>query len=196
MNRKNWLIVGISGVTCSGKSTLAKELHRKLDNSIVIHQDNYFLPPHDPRHIKIPALNHINWEILSSLDMSKMYSDILKLIESKPKKSDKSDKELRRVLILEGFLLFGFKPISNLCELKYFLTLTKEECWKRRSIRTYCPADVPGYFDAFVWPEYLKHLSVITQDDQACTELIFIDGTMKSHEMVQMILTKIQDLLS
>ncbi|XP_046830264.1 nicotinamide riboside kinase 1 [Vespa crabro] len=196
MNRKNWLIVGISGVTCSGKSTLAKELHKKLDDSIVIHQDSYFLSPDDPRHVKIPALNHINWEILSSLDMNKMYSDILKLIESKPKRSDKSNKELRRVLILEGFLLFGFKPISNLCELKYFLTLTKEECWKRRSIRTYSPADVPGYFDAFVWPEYLKYLSVIKQNDQASTELIFLDGTMESHEMVQMVLTKIQDLLS
>ncbi|XP_015188083.1 PREDICTED: nicotinamide riboside kinase 1 isoform X2 [Polistes dominula] len=171
MDSKDWLIVGISGVTCSGKTILAKELHNKLNGSILIHQDNYFLLPNDPRHTKIAALNHINWEILSSLDMDRMYLDIKQLLNSTPNDLNNAGKKSKRILILEGFLLFG-------------------------SIRTYDPADVPGYFEEVVWPEYLKHLSTIMQDENASTELIFVDGTMEKDEMVQMVLTKIQHLLS
>ncbi|KAK2587689.1 hypothetical protein KPH14_003806 [Odynerus spinipes] len=195
MSTKNLLIIGISGVTCSGKSTLAKELHKKLSGSVILHQDNYFLPPNDPRHIKIPELNHNNWEILSSVDMHKMYLDILKIIESQPAEN-KSKKKSKQVLILEGFLLFGYKPISDLCDLKYFLTLTKEECWERRKIRTYDPPDVPGYFDKVVWPEYLKHLLKITKDEHAYTKITFIDGSMDKEQIFHMVLTKIQELLS
>ncbi|XP_014601471.1 PREDICTED: nicotinamide riboside kinase 1 [Polistes canadensis] len=196
MDSKDWLIIGISGVTCSGKTMLAKELHKKLSGSILIHQDNYYLLPNDPRHIKIAALNHINWEILSSLDMDRMYSDIKQLLNSIPNDLNNAGKKSKQILILEGFLLFGYKPISDLCQLKYFLTLNKDECFKRRCIRTYDPADVPGYFETVVWPEYLKHLSTIMQDENASTELIFVDGTMEKDETVQMVLTKIQDLLS
>ncbi|KAF8348183.1 hypothetical protein F5887DRAFT_1060348 [Amanita rubescens] len=36
---KQVILVGIGGATCSGKTTLAKHLHRILPNSIIVHQD-------------------------------------------------------------------------------------------------------------------------------------------------------------
>lgn len=194
MSSKHWLIVGISGVTCSGKSTLAKELHKHLNGSVILHQDNYFLPPDDPRHVKIPELNHNNWEILTSVDMHKMYLDILKIIECQTAQHESGEKS-KHVLILDGFLLFGYKAISDLCNLKYFLTLTKEQCWKRRKFRSYNPPDVPGYFDKVVWPEYLNHLSKITKDDHAYTKITFIDGSMDKEQIFRMVFTKVQELL-
>lgn len=190
MNRKHWLIVGISGVTCGGKSSLAKDLHKSLNGSVILHQDNYFLSPDDPRHIKITELNCYNWEILSSVDMNKMYQDIIAIIESKPV-GNKS----KQVLILDGFLLFGYKLISDLCDLKYFLTLTKEQCWERRQKRIYDPPDVPGYFEKLVWPEYLKHLSQIKKDESEYTKITFIDGSMNKEKIFQMVFTKIKQLL-
>lgn len=37
-------IVAISGSTCSGKTTLAKHLHRILPGALLLHQDD-FAPP-------------------------------------------------------------------------------------------------------------------------------------------------------
>lgn len=73
---KYWIIVGVSGVTYGGKTTLAKLLHEKFANSAIFSQDNYFFPGNDIRHTIIPELNHVNWEIMSSLDMEKMRSDV------------------------------------------------------------------------------------------------------------------------
>jgi nicotinamide/nicotinate riboside kinase len=66
------LIIGISGVTCGGKTTLAYKLNKMFPTSKLISQDDYFLDVDDPRHTWITELNHINFDILSSLDMEKM----------------------------------------------------------------------------------------------------------------------------
>ena len=189
-----WLIVGISGATCSGKTTLARKLHKNFKNSVLIEQDNYFLSDNDPRHIWIPELNHNNFDIISSVDMDKMHSDILKILNEDSRSNDKSNNEVK-VLIIEGFLFFDYKPIFDLCSLKFFLTLTKEECWNRRQSRTYLPPDVPGYFDKIVWPEYLKHKEKIKSKDTLAT-IKFFDGTKSQEEVYSIILDEVKSRLN
>ncbi|KAK9309170.1 hypothetical protein QLX08_001121 [Tetragonisca angustula] len=195
MSSKKWFILGISGATCSGKTTLSDQLHKELKNSVVIHQDNYFLPQDDPRHVKINELNHFNWELITSMDMDKMHSDILQLIGSSPNK-DSSSETVKNILILDGFLLFKCEVISNLCDRKYFITLTKEECWERRKGRVYDPPDVPGYFEKVTWPEYVKHRDELIKDNDFCNTITFIDGSKSKEEIFQMIFTEIKKLLS
>lgn len=195
MSSKKWFILGISGATCSGKTTLSNQLHKKLKNSVVIHQDNYFLPQDDPRHVKINELNHLNWELITSMDMDKMHSDILQLIESSPNE-DNSSEIVKNILILDGFLLFKCEVISNLCDCKYFITLTKEECWERRKGRIYDPPDVPGYFEKVIWPEYVKHRDELIKDNDFCNTITFIDGSKSKEEIFQIIFTEIKKLLS
>ncbi|XP_076682825.1 nicotinamide riboside kinase [Andrena cerasifolii] len=192
MSLKKWLIVGISGATCSGKTTLANQIHNELRNSVVIHQDDYFLPADDARHVYIPEINHLNWELETSMDMDKMRSDILNLIKPSPTEAETNE---QNVLLIEGFRLFKCKVISNLCDKKYFITLTKEECWERRKGRTYDPPDVPGYFDNVVWPEYLMHKEELTKDTDLCGTVTFIDGS-KSKQLSQTVLTEIKKLLT
>ncbi|XP_067644324.1 uncharacterized protein [Eurosta solidaginis] len=86
-----WLVIGVSGVTCGGKTTLAQRLRdyfqqlrgAELWNTAyivgdvqLISQDDYFLPVDDVRHKWNDKLNVINFELLSSLDMKQMLSDI------------------------------------------------------------------------------------------------------------------------
>ena len=86
-----WLVIGISGITCGGKTTLAQKIHQfflshrdeQIANSnyiigdtVLFMQDNYFLPVQDERHQIIPQLNHINWEILTALDMDRLLFDV------------------------------------------------------------------------------------------------------------------------
>lgn len=174
---ENWLVIGICGVTCGGKTTLATQLNNVLPNSTVISQDDYFLDVNDPRQTVIPELNHINFELLTSLDMAKMHSDICTILANRRnnlkkalelKKNFASDLDIEkvvlervaeanlRILILEGFSIFNYKPVESLCDLKYYVTLSKAQCKARRKKRVYEPPDCPGYFEKCVWPEYLK----------------------------------------
>ncbi|KII83305.1 hypothetical protein PLICRDRAFT_127395 [Plicaturopsis crispa FD-325 SS-3] len=54
------IVIVHSGATCSGKTTLAKLLHRVLPNSVIIHQDD-FAPPEEqiPLH---PTHNIPDWD--------------------------------------------------------------------------------------------------------------------------------------
>ncbi|XP_017479575.1 PREDICTED: nicotinamide riboside kinase 1 [Rhagoletis zephyria] len=87
----SWLVIGVSGVTCGGKTTLAHRLRDYFKQMCgaplwstpyivgdvqLISQDDYFLPVDDLRHKWNDKLNVINFELLSSLDMKQMLSDI------------------------------------------------------------------------------------------------------------------------
>jgi uridine kinase len=255
-----WLIIGVSGATCSGKSTLARSLHKELPGSYLVCQDDFFLPVHSERHTLIPALNHFNWEIMTSLDMEQMHTVIENILSSDSdqsvisfdglvqaanrltgsycyaeRKTDKSeifvnvtdgcynkltednpkpnqtqsvaaeqtvtgtvssetngcaDQQISglRILIIEGFLLFNDKKLADLCHHKYFLTLTKQQCWARRSVRIYDPPDVPGYFDLCVWPEYEKHRDQIFEQVR---DVIFIDGNQDRTSILKQALLEI-----
>jgi nicotinamide/nicotinate riboside kinase len=135
------LVVALSGVTCGGKTTLASRLMTELACS-VLHQDLYFLDADDPRHEFIPSLGHNNWELLTSMDMPKMLEDTQAMVV-------RGGKE---VLLVEGHSVLNYPPIAQMCHLKFYLTLERCECKRRREGRVYDPADVPGYFDQVLLP--------------------------------------------
>jgi nicotinamide/nicotinate riboside kinase len=97
MGTNSWLVVGVSGVTCSGKTTLADSLYKhfkdlrgkeiktgiELNRVEIINQDKYFLEADDPRHVIVEKLNHQNWEVITSLDMDKMCNDIMEILGPK-----------------------------------------------------------------------------------------------------------------
>lgn len=94
---EQWLVIGVSGVTCSGKTTLAQSLFEhfkkqsgneikagiELNRVELINQDTYFRQVDDPNHQMIEKLNHLNWEIMSSLDTNKMVNEIMEILGPK-----------------------------------------------------------------------------------------------------------------
>jgi nicotinamide/nicotinate riboside kinase len=182
-----WFVIGISGPTCSGKTSIAKRLHQNIENSILISQDTYFLPEDNPKHLLISELNHFNWEILSSLNMEQMYSDIIKIIKPTSDTETSDSNEKLNFLIIEGFLIYSYSPVADLCNLKYFIDTNKEICSNRRKSRVYNPADVPGYFDKIVWPEYLKHKSEIIANVNLQKIIKFLDGNKSLNELYDII---------
>lgn len=97
MMTEQWLVIGISGITCGGKTSLALSLYNyfkerkgheiktgvELNRVEVINQDDYFRPLNDPKHQRIEKLNHINWEIIESIDTDRMINDIMKILGQK-----------------------------------------------------------------------------------------------------------------
>lgn len=215
-SKQNWLVVGINGVTCGGKTTLANGLTNflslrtgsiipntkyKIGEVKLINQDDYFLPVDDKRHTTIEALNHINWEILTALDMKRLILDISALIKDdhllirRPIENPSSwlckESVIVNFLILEGFLLFNQPEILDLCQLKYHLHIPYEKCWARRSSRTYDPPDVVGYFEMVVWPMYEKHLGEFKDRE----DIAKVNGDLSPSRLLKYVLNGIQIFL-
>ncbi|XP_036596925.1 nicotinamide riboside kinase 1 [Trichosurus vulpecula] len=171
-------VVGISGVTNGGKTTLAKKLQKQLPNCSVISQDDYFKPESE---IKIDENGFLQYDVLEALNMETLMSAVYSWMKNPRNSLESDDQESAEevpILIIEGFLLYTYKPLDTVWNRCYFLTIPYEECKRRRSTRVYEPPDPPGYFDMHVWPMYLKHRREI---EDIARNIVYLDGT-KSEE--------------
>lgn len=180
------IIVGIGGMTNGGKSTLANRLHQQIPNSCVIAQDSYFkddsLVPEDSNGFK-------QYDVLDALQMDKMMSDIdswkrdpecfLKERNLRPTQTSSSNKVF--VLIVEGFLVLNYRPLSTLFDKRYFMEIPYDICKARRRSRVYSPPDPPGYFDAHVWPMYLKNRDEM---EAMVSDIVFLDGLLTKEQIL------------
>ncbi|CAG2163715.1 unnamed protein product [Oppiella nova] len=141
-------------VTCGGKSTLADRLQQQFEHCVIISQDQFFRADDDPNHEWIdvsPTIRHQNWESMASMDWEAFARAIDVVLSKEPPNHS-------ALLIIEGHMIYNYKPICDLCDKKFFITLEKDECFARRDGRTYLPPDPIGYFDAWVWPLYLQNM--------------------------------------
>lgn len=180
-------MVGISGVTCAGKTTLADRLLASLPTmAVYLGQDEYIYSDEFPGHLLAPpTLGGLNRDSLRSINMDKMIEDIHVILNTTSPRFGSSSVSLPRgwervnaaalkignrpylqgcsaylpVLLLDGYLLFNHADIPPLCDLLYFTTLPKDECWRRREKRIYASQcrDVKLYFELCVWPKYKEH---------------------------------------
>lgn len=218
--KMSWLIIGVSGVTNGGKTTLASSLYkyfkdpancRLLNGRLIVktvkmfNQDKYFLPIDSPQHVKIEQLNHINWEIMSALDMTQMCKDIQNILgydfmyyskeimDSRPVDEMNIDScpTIINILIIEGFLIFNYAPLLDLCQLKFHLHIPYEKCFERRKTRSYVPPDVTGYFEMCVWPMYEKHFSEIRDRN----DIAVLNGDLPKERLFNYVLNCILNYL-
>ena len=76
-------------------------------------------------------------------------------------------------LIFVLFSVLNDPRVADLCDYQIFIELDRETCWDRRRHRTYDPEDQIGYFDAFMWPWYLKNLENLKS---AGRPIFYLDG--------------------
>jgi len=196
MSSTNILIIGISGTTNSGKSTLATMLQSSLSGVKVMGQetgvkvtvkgqDTYFREPGDPL-VPVTEKGVENWDCLGALHMDKMTGDVIDWTASQGVGPPQT-----HVLIIEGFLMFTYRPLNQLFHKKYFINVDYSVAADRRLYRSYDPPDPPGYFENVAWVEYKKHLSDI--DNQKDIE--YMDGSRSLEYLHMKLLKDIQDLI-
>lgn len=177
----SWLIVGVSGVTCGGKTTLSQTLYEYLcnpanENSLnenvkigtvkLMNQDDYFYPDDHPQHEWIDQLNHVNYDVIGALNMTKMCNDLYMELGKRFIFYSKSKPVTTvNIMIIDGFLIFNHGILNRLCQLKFHIHLPYEKCYERRVKRTYDPPDVLGYFEMCVWPMYEQNFEEIKNKD-------------------------------
>ncbi|KAM7327900.1 nicotinamide riboside kinase 2 isoform X3 [Alexandromys fortis] len=189
------VIVGIGGMTNGGKSTLTNRLHKALPNCCVIHQDDFFKPQDQ---IAVGEDGFKQWDVLESLDMEAMLSTVRAWVKDPCKFARAHGVSLQpsasdtHILLLDGFLLYSYKPLVDMYSHRYFLTVPYEECKRRRSNRSYMVPDPPGLFDGHVWPMYQKYKREMEQDG---VEVVYLDGTKSREELFRQVLEDVQNRL-
>ncbi|KAI7790894.1 muscle-specific beta 1 integrin binding protein isoform X1 [Triplophysa rosa] len=194
-------IIGIGGVTNGGKTTLTNRLIKALPNCCVVHQDDFFKPPDQ---IAVGADGFKQWDVITSLDMEAMVNTIKGWMENPVKfarshgvqvtpAAEMDDPEIQiHILIVEGFLLYNYKPLVDVFDKSYYITIPYEECKNRRSTRQYNVPDPPGLFDGHVWPMYLKH----TREMESCgLQIEYLDGLKTKDEMYNRVYEDIHNTL-
>ncbi|EEB11315.1 Nicotinamide riboside kinase, putative [Pediculus humanus corporis] len=192
MPRENWLVIGISGATCSGKTTIAKELHSLFGNSVLLQQDDYF---YDEKIIE--SSNSTTTTQCKSTEIEIKFkekfcsTDVIPSVYCIINKFQKLQL-VPNILFIEGFLIFNDDQLQDLCDLKFYFTMSKTLCFERRKTRIYKPPDVPGYFEKYVWPLYLIHYDEVLRK---CTNVTYLDGSDSIENNFRSILHRILDFL-
>ncbi|XP_072372707.1 nicotinamide riboside kinase 1-like isoform X2 [Scyliorhinus torazame] len=177
------LIVGIGGVTNGGKTTLACKLKKALPNSILLCQDTFFKPVNE---VEVGEDGFQQFDVITALDMEAMMNTVYAWMENmttvhiEQKAPILSENKGPNILLVEGFLLYNYKPLNDVFNQRYYLSIPYEECKRRRCSRVYDPPDPPGNFDGHVWPMYLRNRKEM---EKKVADIIYLDGTNSPDEL-------------
>ncbi len=113
------MIIGIAGPSCSGKSTIAEAIASTLGIEL-LHLDGRWISKAEK-----PVVNgHPSYEQPHQYDGASL------LAEMKAAHAEGRD------ILVEGFLLFCFPEILDLCDHRFYIDVAHEELVRRRTART------------------------------------------------------------
>jgi len=134
------ILIAIGGVSRSGKSTLAMWLSGQLEQSIVLHQDDYVLPQDH-----LPKINGLpNWEVPQAINWDLWTAAIAKALTQFDH------------VIIEGILVFANTNINKLINQSFYLTIEKKDFIYRR-LKEERWGDEPIWLLEYIWSAHLKH---------------------------------------
>jgi nicotinamide/nicotinate riboside kinase len=164
MSPSKCLLVGLSGPSSSGKTTIARLLRDILPNAFILHEDDFYKTdaeiPINKEHdladwdclesINLPALElaltyiKANGSIPSDLESKEDQNSVgqvnvdAALVERLKQKVSTSGLEHVRVAIVDGFLLYSqdMVAVRDTFDLKLFLRTDYETAKKRREARS------------------------------------------------------------
>ena len=143
MNKKNIIIIGISGASASGKSLLANTIVNELgsDQVVVISEDSYYK---DHSHMPFEERAKINYDHPDSMDHELLYQHLLDLQQGKSidvpiynHSMHMREKVTRKIgqhaiIVLEGILLFVEQQLRDVMDIRIFMETSLDICLIRR----------------------------------------------------------------
>lgn len=144
------MIIGIGGVSRSGKTFLAKILKDFYQESEVniLNQDDYIFHEN-----LIPRIRgEIDWECPESIDFDWFLKDIVRA-------STISD-----IVIVEGFLIYYDKRIKDILDRKIYLSISKE-LYLRRKIHDKRWGDFPDWYMDHIWNSFLIYGKIVKDQE-------------------------------
>jgi len=188
---KTKIVVGVSGVSCGGKTTVASGLNNWLNkseqNAKLIMQDDFYKPASE-----LPINTFTNFLEFDEPESVRM--DLIKQkIEEWLDEPVELDQEDAQILIVEGTMIFTDPEICDLCDLRYLVHVDFEVAKYRRSLRNYPIPDPVGIMAQNIWPKYIKHREIFRQLKSKynfmCKQ---IDGTVPVEQTIAGILLDVK----
>lgn len=143
MNKKNAIIIGISGASASGKSLLANTIVNELgsDQVVIISEDSYYK---DHSNIPFEERAKINYDHPDAFDHELLFEHLQKLqsgtsiqVPIYNHAMHIREKETRTIgqhaiIVIEGILLFVEKKLRELMDIRIFMETSLDICLIRR----------------------------------------------------------------
>jgi uridine kinase len=169
------IVIGVGGRSCSGKSTIIKELEEKYKGEFLhINQDKFFKVKAD------------NWERPEALRFDKLIEAIKLLKEGKTafipthRWTENFDREVKphKVVIIEGYLLFVNNELNKLFDKKIWVDVSDLNLLYRR-LKRFNDIKELDYAMNVVIPESKKYELM-----QRKNASIIIDGNKSKEEII------------
>ena len=140
------MIIGIGGISNSGKSALAEKIKEHYANKSVkiLCQDNFAKPT--PEIPKIQT--HTNWEIPESLDFDRFYKQIV----AESKKYD--------IVIDEGLFVFYEDRLNQLYDKSIYISISKESFVERKKLDLRWGKE-PSWYIEHIWDSHQQFFEKI-----------------------------------
>lgn len=140
------LLIGITGGTGSGKSTVARAIYESLpkNNIAIIEQDSYYK---DQSHITEEERTNTNYDHPFAFDTDLLVSHLKDLLNNKPidkplydftihnRKKETVRIQPKDIIILEGILILDSPEIRKLLDIKIFVDTDADVRIIRRIVR-------------------------------------------------------------
>ena len=191
------ILIGICGGTCSGKSTLAKEIEKHFKKFGVVNMttDSYY-KDHSDLDLDFKKRSEINFDHPDSIDFGLLYFNLINIKKNikitEPVYSYKIHKRLKKsklitpkkIIIIEGLHALCNEKINKLLDFKIFLDVDNKTRLERRINRDvkergrsvnkikkrYQEMCKPMY-DEFILPSKI-HADIVSNSDQDSREKI------------------------
>lgn len=142
---KNVVIIGVSGGSASGKTTVANRIKEAFTDSVELLSHDFYYLPHD--ELPLEERKNLNYDHPNAFDTKRLIEDILKLKQyipiERPVYSYTIHNRLpetvkvnpAKVIIVEGFMIFENTELRELLDIKVFVDTDADERLIRRIIR-------------------------------------------------------------
>lgn len=142
---KKVIIIGVSGGSASGKTTVANRIKKVCKDSVELISHDFYYLPHDDLPFEERA--KLNYDHPTAFDTQKLIQDIKDLKEMKsierPVYSYTEHTRLKetvtvnpaKVIIVEGFMIFENPELRDLMDIKIFVDADADERLIRRIMR-------------------------------------------------------------
>ena len=141
----NSVVIGVSGGSASGKTTVANRLKEVCHDSVELLSHDFYYFPHDDLTMEERA--KFNYDHPNAFDTERLIEDIRSLKQGKSierpvysyTKHTRLDETVKvnpaKVIIVEGFLIFENSDLRDLLDIKVFVDADADERLIRRIIR-------------------------------------------------------------
>jgi uridine kinase len=202
---KQAYVIGIAGGTGSGKTTLAKRLKQEFEEDVILLCQDYYYRSFD--NLPFDERTKLNYDHPDSFDTEYMIEQIQALKEMKDierpvysfvehKRQDETvNEQAKKVIIIEGILLFENMDLLDLMDLKIFVDTDADIRFIRRLLRD---TEERGRDIDSVVNQYLNTVrpmhEAFIEPSKKRADIIIPEGGM-NHAAISMLRDKIKSVL-